>query len=150
MTEKLTEEQIEEFREAFFVFDTDGSGTISNEELGTVIRSLGQRPTEEELAEIIAEADKDGNGEVDFPEFLQLMAKKINSGDADREIKDAWEVFSVGEEFIPPSQLKLIMENLGETLDEEGVLKLINEADYDADGKISYDDFYKTMKNYRL
>ena len=162
----MTEEQIEEFREAFFVFDTDGSGTISNEycpylflfevahmflfrELGTVIRSLGQKPTEEELAEIIASADKDGNGEVDFPEFLQLMAKKMATGDPDREIKDAWAVFSLGEEFIPPHQLKRVMENLGEELDEDGVAKLIDEADYDGDGKINYDDFYKTMKNQR-
>ena len=82
-------------------------------ELGTVIRSLGQRPTEEELDEIIAGADKDGNGEIDFPEFLQLMAKKMATGDPDREIKDAWNVFSLGEQFIPRHQLKRIMENLG-------------------------------------
>eukprot|EP00924_Labyrinthula_sp_SR-Ha-C_P006988 maker-scaffold_8-snap-gene-6.7-mRNA-1 protein AED:0.43 eAED:0.43 QI:0/0/0/0.5/1/1/2/0/169 len=154
--ERLTEEQIEEFREAFFVFDTDGSGTISTEylvflgnfrELGSVIRSLGQRPSEEELEEIMATADEDGNGEVDFPEFLGLMAKKMATGDPDKEIKDAWAVFSEGNEFIRKERIKLIMENLGEELDEEGVNRLVEEADYDGDGEINYDDFYKTMKN---
>lgn len=82
-------------------------------ELGTVIRSLGQRPSEDELTEIIAGADKDGNGEIDFPEFLQLMAKKMTTGDPDGEIKDAWAVFSMGEEFIPFHQLERIMVNLG-------------------------------------
>ena len=51
---------IAEFREAFAVFDKDGSGSVSGEELGTVMRSLGQNPTEEELQEIINEVDADG------------------------------------------------------------------------------------------
>ena len=46
---QLTEEQIAEFKEAFSLFDKDGDGTITTKELGTVMRSLGQNPTEAEL-----------------------------------------------------------------------------------------------------
>ncbi len=42
----LTDEQIAEFKEAFSLFDKDGDGTITTKELGTVMRSLGQNPTE--------------------------------------------------------------------------------------------------------
>ena len=49
-----------EFREAFSLFDKDGDGTITTKELGTVMRSLGQNPTEEELQEMINEVDVDG------------------------------------------------------------------------------------------
>jgi len=66
---QLTEEQIAEFKEAFSLFDKDGDGTITTKELGTVMRSLGQNPTEAELVDMINEVDADGNGTIDFPEF---------------------------------------------------------------------------------
>lgn len=47
------------------------------EELATVIRSLDQNPTEEELQDMISEVDADGNGTIEFDEFLNLMAKKM-------------------------------------------------------------------------
>lgn len=47
------------------------------EELATVIRSLDQNPTEEELQDMISEVDADGNGTIEFDEFLNLMARKM-------------------------------------------------------------------------
>lgn len=44
---QLTPEEIDEFREAFMMFDKDGNGTISTKELGVAMRSLGQNPTEQ-------------------------------------------------------------------------------------------------------
>merc|ERR1711943_54941 len=81
--DQLTEEQIAEFKEAFSLFDKDGDGTITTKELGTVMRSLGQNPTEAELADMINEVDADGSGTIDFPEFLNLMAKKMKDTDSE-------------------------------------------------------------------
>ena len=67
--------QIAEFKEAFSLFDKDGDGTITTKEIGTVMRSLGQNPTEAELQDMINEVDADGNGTIDFPEFLTMMAR---------------------------------------------------------------------------
>ena len=53
------------------------AGTITTKELGTVMRSLGQNPTEAELQDMSNEVDADGNGTIDFPEFLNLMARKM-------------------------------------------------------------------------
>ncbi|PIA45098.1 hypothetical protein AQUCO_01700557v1 [Aquilegia coerulea] len=77
MADVLTEEQIIEFEEAFHLFDKDGDGCITIDELATVIRSLDQNPTEEELLDMINEVDVDGNGTIEFEEFLNLMAKKM-------------------------------------------------------------------------
>uniref|UniRef100_A0A8C0YUB2 EF-hand domain-containing protein n=3 Tax=Canis lupus TaxID=9612 RepID=A0A8C0YUB2_CANLF len=57
MADQLTEEQIAEFKEAFSLFDKDGDGTITTKELGTVMRSLVQNPTEAELQDMINEVD---------------------------------------------------------------------------------------------
>jgi len=55
--------------------------TITTKELGTVMRSLGQNPTEAELADMIAEVDANGNGQIDFSEFLTMMSKKMQEND---------------------------------------------------------------------
>nr|6K67_B Chain B, Engineered calmodulin [Homo sapiens]6K67_D Chain D, Engineered calmodulin [Homo sapiens] len=73
--------QIFQFKEAFSLFDKDGDGTITTKELGTVMRSLGQNPTEAELQDMINEVDADGNGTIDFPEFLTMMARKMKDTD---------------------------------------------------------------------
>lgn len=93
MAEHLTDEQIGEFKEAFSLFDKDGDGSITIQELGTVMRSLGQNPTEVELKDMIREVDADGNGTIDFSEFLNLMARKMKDTDSDEELKEAFKVF---------------------------------------------------------
>eukprot|EP00462_Mataza_sp_D1_P018554 CAMPEP_0175138228 /NCGR_PEP_ID=MMETSP0087-20121206/10231_1 /TAXON_ID=136419 /ORGANISM="Unknown Unknown, Strain D1" /LENGTH=98 /DNA_ID=CAMNT_0016421105 /DNA_START=87 /DNA_END=383 /DNA_ORIENTATION=- len=72
----LSEEIIAEFKEAFALFDKNGDGTITTKELGTVMRSLGQNPTEAELQDMINEVDVDGNGTMDFFEFLLMMTRR--------------------------------------------------------------------------
>ena len=75
--EQLSEEQINECRETFKMFDKDGDGTITAKELGVVMRQLGLNPSEEELIEMIMEVDENGDGEINFQEFLSIMAHKM-------------------------------------------------------------------------
>ena len=95
MADQLTDEQTAEFREAFALFDKDGDGTISTQELGTVMNSLGQKPTAAELEVMIKEIDTDGNGEIDFDEFLAMMAKKLQESDLEEDIREAFRVFDM-------------------------------------------------------
>lgn len=79
--DQLTEEQIAEFKEAFSLFDKDGDGTITTKELGTVMRSLGQNPTEAELQDMINEVDADGEWLPLFSFFVLSRFKMVSIHD---------------------------------------------------------------------
>jgi calmodulin len=140
---KLTDQQIAEVREAFELFDKDHSGYINSKELGMVMRSLGQNPTEQELMDMINEVDEDGSGTVDFPEFLNMMAKKIQNTDSvEDEIKEAFRVFDKeGRGHISTEEFRFVMRNIGSQMTDEEIEEMIEEADHDHDGLISYDEF---------
>ncbi|XP_064633952.1 neo-calmodulin-like [Lineus longissimus] len=148
MAELLTEDEITAFQEAFSLFDKDGDGSITTKQLGTVMRSLGQNPTEAELQEMIGEADECGNSNISFPEFLALMAEKCRNTENEEELRQAFQVFDGdGNGFICAAELRHVMTKLGEKLTEEEVDEMIKEADLDGDGQINYDEFVKMMAN---
>ena len=71
------------------------------------LRSLGQNPTEAELQDMINEVDSDGNGTIDFPEFLTMMARKMKDTDTEEEIREAFRVFDKdGNGFISAAELR--------------------------------------------
>uniref|UniRef100_A0A4D5R9R9 Calglandulin n=1 Tax=Scolopendra viridis TaxID=118503 RepID=A0A4D5R9R9_SCOVI len=142
----LTDEQVAEFKEAFMLFDKDEDGTITSSELGVVMRSLGQRPTENELRDMVNEVDVDGNGTIEFNEFLQMMSKKMKDSDSEEELREAFRVFDKnGDGFISASELRHVMTNLGEKLTDEEVDDMIKEADMDGDGLVNYEEFVSIL-----
>ncbi|KAF8655572.1 hypothetical protein HU200_061119 [Digitaria exilis] len=162
----LNSEQISEFREAFAFFDKDGDGCITMEELATVMGSLqGHRPSSDELHEMIRDADADGNGTIEFAEFLALMARKKKTStsagaggdgggaaggdeddDPDEELREAFKVFDKDQNgYISAAELRHVMINLGEKLTDEEVEQMIREADLDGDGQVNYDEFVRMM-----
>ena len=148
MEQALTGEQMVAFQEAFSLFDKNGDGCISLEELAAVTRSLGLDPTNQELNDMMREVDMDGNGTIDFQEFLSLIARKMQDGDGDEELKEAFEVLDKDRNgFISPVELRTVMINLGEKMTDEEVEEMIREADTDGDGQVNYDEFVLMMKN---
>ncbi|KAJ8760747.1 hypothetical protein K2173_017887 [Erythroxylum novogranatense] len=142
----LTEDQIFEFREAFCLLDKDGDGCITLEELGVALKSLGQHPTEDELQIMISEVDVDGNGTIEFGEFINLMERKMKESEAEEELTEVFRVFDKDQDgYISPTELRHVMISLGEKLTEEELEQMIKEADLDGDGQVNYDEFVRMM-----
>ncbi|KRX11001.1 hypothetical protein PPERSA_03059 [Pseudocohnilembus persalinus] len=142
---ELTPEQIKEFKEHFRLFDKDNDGSISTKELGEVMKSLGQKPTELELQEMVNEIDQDGNGLIDEEEFCKLMAKKMKDTDTEEELIEAFKVFDHDQTGkIDIDELKFGLMNLGERLPKELVDEITKIAD-NGEGYIDYEEFVRMM-----
>lgn len=129
--------------------------------------SLGQNLTQAELKEMIDEVDVDGNGTIDFQEFLTLMARKMKESDTEYELIETFKVFDRdGDGFISSEELKHVMQNLGNNFTDALIDDLLKEvissfdgeifsfffivyfcyqADIDRDGHVSYEDFVRMM-----
>ena len=81
------------------------------------MRSLGQNPTEAELQDMISEVDADGDGTIDFPEYLTMMAQKMRDTESEEEMKEAFNLFDKdGNGFISAAELRHVMTNIGKKL----------------------------------
>mmetsp|Transcript_18398 Transcript_18398/g.24282 ORF Transcript_18398/g.24282 Transcript_18398/m.24282 type:complete len:163 (+) Transcript_18398:40-528(+) len=154
MADQLTEEQLAEYKEAFSIFDKDADGKISVREFGTLLRSLGQYPTEAEILEMAQEADADGIGLIGYTEFLTQIQKKAKDVVSGEDISDALKVFDNNESGLSSScAVEYIMKNLGEKLSEEewaemGWLSewLHSAENKDVDGNISNEKFVEFLE----
>ncbi|KAK3578506.1 hypothetical protein CHS0354_007758 [Potamilus streckersoni] len=146
MAQGLTKDQIEEYREAFNLFDKDGSGHITTEELGVVMRNLGQSPTQEELEQMVREVDKNGNGTVEFSEFVAMMGRMMSSEDKEENLLDAFKSFDRdGNGLISREELKQALISLGDQPTDQQVADMMDEVDLNGDGYINYEEFLKIM-----
>jgi centrin-1 len=75
----LTEEQRQEIKEAFDLFDTDSTGVIDAKELKVAMRALGFEPKKEDIRRILQEVDNKGEGVIRFEEFMEIMTGKMVS-----------------------------------------------------------------------
>jgi len=94
-----------------------------------------------------------GDGLIDFPEFLHMMARKLKEKDTEEEIREAFRVFDKdGNGFIDASELKHVMTNLGEKLTDDELQEMIKEADTNGDGQVDYDgkSSYRCSQLYRV
>ncbi|KAL2325387.1 hypothetical protein Fmac_024445 [Flemingia macrophylla] len=147
MKELLSEDLIGEFLEAFCLFDRDGDGCITMEELGSAIRALNQNnPRKEELEIMMHEVDMEGNGTIAFGQFLNLMARKMKQTEAEEELKEAFRLFDQDQDgYISPKELLSVMRNIGEKVTEEELEQMIRVADLDGDGRVNYEEFVRMM-----
>ena len=126
------------------------------------MRSMGQNPTEDEVLNLVIEYDVNGDGTIDFDEFLEMMRKQAEQQDNSAELKEAFKIFDRdGNGYIDAAELKKVGRTrldrnmkdyfvqvvtlYGERLSLEEAEELLSEADLDGDGKLDFQEFVKMM-----
>lgn len=142
----LDAEQLSELKEIFCKFDRDGDGSLTELELGSLLRSLGLKPNHQQLEALLQKADTNSNGLIEFQEFIDLLAPELSSKDTlpytEEQLKTLFRTFDRdGNGFITAAELAHSMARLGHALTAKELNEMIQEADTDGDGQISYSEF---------
>eukprot|EP00801_Mesodinium_rubrum_P006076 Mrub_06082.p1 GENE.Mrub_06082~~Mrub_06082.p1 ORF type:complete len:166 (+),score=59.98 Mrub_06082:505-1002(+) len=142
----LTVDEIEEIKEAFDLFDTDNSGTIDPKELKAAMQSLGFDSKNQTIFQMISDLDKDGSGQIEFEEFLDLMTARMSDKDTRSDIEKVFRLFDddkTGK--ITFNNLKRVAKELGENMSDEDLMEMIDRADTDGDHAVNFEEFYAIM-----
>lgn len=147
----LSEVQLADLKSVFDLFDTNGNGSISAKELGTILRAVGQDPTEAELQDIINDRDTDGSGTLDFLEFVNIMGAPLKGDDVNEDIDSTFRAWCDKKGNIKVSDLAKALEELGDAFDPAELEEMIREADSQfrsdlGDGSIQIEEFRALLK----
>lgn len=141
MSDHHTEEEIAEFAEVFSFFDKDGGGAISTDELGSALRSLGHTPTDVEVEQMINDVDVNGDGELDFGEFMVLMTN-MKGHDPLEELIEAFKIFDRdGDGTIKAKELMHIMSKMGDKIPLKECEEWLMDVEINEDGEIDIEKF---------
>lgn len=147
---KLNVDQIAELREIFRSVDRNNDGSLTQLELGSLLRSLGLKPSADQVETLIQKADTNNNGLVEFSEFVNLVAPELMLSDkspySEEQLKQLFKMFDRdGNGFITAAELAHSMAKLGHALTVEELTGMIKEADTDGDGRISFEEFSQAI-----
>ena len=129
--------------------DLDKGGTLSKDELGQLMTTLGLKPTQEELNAMVAEIDADGSGEIDFDEFVTVMSRKVNTSYTPKQVKAAFKVFAKQTDpngMISMATLEQALTTYGtEKLSLSDAQELLSQIEPDENGMVNYLEFVDMM-----
>ncbi|KAE9394735.1 Ca2+-binding EF-hand superfamily protein [Gymnopus androsaceus JB14] len=143
---ELTDEQKQEIKEAFELFDQDKDGRIDYHELKVAMRALGFDMKKAEVLKILRDHDKTGHGYMDFEDFAKIMSGRILDRDPLEEIRRAFQLFdgdSKGR--IELKDLRRVAKEIGDRLEDDELQAMIDEFDLDQDNAINMEEFLAIM-----
>ena len=150
----VPEDKINEYKEAFDMFDKDGSGTIDVNEIVKIMKNFGYPIKKSEAQKLISQIDDNGDGELDFEEFVTLMEKQTNYvEETDEElVLRAFKSFDKDHDGkITNYEFKYILTQMGNKFSEDELNQLFetfNESNLDFNGVLDYKKFINFWKNY--
>ena len=145
----IPEDKIAEYKEAFDMFDIDGSGTLTVDEIVKIMKNFGYPIKHNEAKKMIDEIDVSGDGELDFEEFVTLMEKTTQYIDETDEelVLRAFKSFDKNNDGkITNYEFKYILTQMGQKMSDEDANLLFEECDLDVNGELDYENFINFWK----
>ncbi|XP_075251591.1 uncharacterized protein LOC142344024 [Convolutriloba macropyga] len=142
------QDQIDLLNLVFSKFDKSGKGKVATRHLGQVLEEIGQTLSHSEVAEMMKEVDKDNRGYFDLPTFLSALINMTNRKQVEEAFKAVFDEFDRdGSGYISTSEFRKAMKRMGEKISKKEAEDFVRAADESGDGKVSFDEFVKTMAN---
>ncbi|XP_039139770.1 LOW QUALITY PROTEIN: calcium-dependent protein kinase 10-like [Dioscorea cayenensis subsp. rotundata] len=147
IAEHLSIEEVEVIRDMFRLMDTNNDGMVTFEELKAGLQKVGSKLTEIEMKMLMEAADIDGNGVLDYGEFVAITVH-LQQIENDEHLRRAFLFFDKnGSGYIEIDELKDALSDDSGHVDTQVLNDIIQEVDADKDGCISYEDFVIMMKS---
>ncbi|CAN6380466.1 unnamed protein product [Urochloa humidicola] len=141
----LSEEEITGLKEMFKNIDKDNSGTITLDELKNGLAKHGTKLTDSEIQQLMEAADADGNGLIDYDEFVTATVH-MNKLDREEHLYTAFQYFDKDNSgYITKEELEQALKEQG-LYDADKIKEVISDADSDNDGRIDYSEFVAMMR----
>uniref|UniRef100_A0A803QQ48 EF-hand domain-containing protein n=1 Tax=Cannabis sativa TaxID=3483 RepID=A0A803QQ48_CANSA len=144
----LQSDQLLQLKQIFARFDMDADGSLTHLELAALLRSLGLKPTGDQLHAMLANIDANGNGAIEFEELVQAILPDIN----DQVLVNQDQLLEVfrsfdrdGNGYITAAELAGSMAKMGHPLTFRELTEMMREADTNNDGVLSFNEFATIM-----
>ncbi|KAJ4836271.1 putative calcium-binding protein cml14 [Turnera subulata] len=140
--------QFEQLREIFARFDMDNDGSLTVLELAALLRSIGLKPSGDQIHVMLADMDSNGNGSIEFDELVHAILPDVNEQTFvnQGQLLEIFQLFDRdGNGYISAAELAGCMAKMGQPLTYRELTEMIKEADTDGDGVISFNEFASVM-----
>ncbi|KAL3529298.1 hypothetical protein ACH5RR_008620 [Cinchona calisaya] len=141
-------DRINQLREIFSRFDMDSDGSLTLLELAALLRSLRLKPSGDQLHVLLSNMDSNGNGAVEFDELVNAIMPDLNEelwNNQELLLKVFLSFDRDGNGYITQAELAGSMAKMGQPLTYRELMEMIQEADTDGDGVISFNEFATVM-----
>jgi len=140
----LTEDQIEDLKLAFEMFDEKEQGFLTKADLQSVCDKYGIKANASAVADMFKEADVTNQGKIGFPEFMSMMTRKMKEADSEDELTEAFRVFDpYGDGIIAEKELTEALTKQGDKLAREELDEMYSTCL--VDGNVNYKTFVTQM-----